>query len=68
VLIPVTIPVSPTVAVAVAPLLQTPPGIGSLRAVVAPTHTDAVPEIGEGKAAMVSKRTAAALPQELVRV
>jgi hypothetical protein len=36
--IPVTIPVLPTVAMAVLPLLHVPPGVASVSAAVAPTH------------------------------
>jgi hypothetical protein len=46
---PLTIPVEdPMVAVPVAPLVQLPPGVRSLRAVVDPTHTFSVPVIGAG--------------------
>lgn len=36
--IPVTVPLLPTVAMAVLPLLQVPPGVASASAAVAPTH------------------------------
>ena len=44
---PVTIPVpDPTVAIAVLLLLQTPPEVESLSAVVEPTHSVVTPSIG----------------------
>ncbi len=45
---PVTIPVDPTVAVAVVPLVQVPPVVISLSVVVAPVHTVSVPLIAAG--------------------
>lgn len=36
--IPVTVPVLPTVAMAVLPLLHVPPGVASASTAVAPTH------------------------------
>jgi hypothetical protein len=38
----------PTVAIGVAPLLHVPPVVASLKVVVKPTHTLAVPETGNG--------------------
>ena len=43
---PVTTPVVTTVATAVLPLLHVPPVVASLRVVVEPIHTAAVPTIG----------------------
>ena len=54
---PVTIPVVPIVATAVAELLHNPPVVASVRVVVLPTHTDFVPPIAagaEGKAFTVA--------------
>ena len=46
---PVTTPLPvPTVAIPVAPLLQAPDEVASLKVVVAPAHTMAVPAIGDG--------------------
>ena len=46
---PVTIPVvDPTVATGKRLLLQVPPGVGSLRVVVLPSHTNVVPVIADG--------------------
>jgi hypothetical protein len=47
---PVTTPVEdPTVAIAVLLLLQVPPEIASLRAVVRPEHTTVLPVIAAGR-------------------
>ena len=45
---PVAIPVEPPIdANKGLPLVQLPPVMASLKEVVLPTHTDAIPEIGE---------------------
>jgi hypothetical protein len=46
--IPVTIPVVPTVATEVELLLQVPPPVASVRAVVDPWQTAGVPKIAAG--------------------
>ena len=65
---PVTMPVVPTVAIDVLPLVQVPPVVLSLREVVAPVQTVAVPEIDAGVAALpiVTNNLAWAVPQVLV--
>lgn len=45
---PVTIPVEPTVATDVLPLLHVPPLVASLRVVTSPAQTTIVPVIDEG--------------------
>ena len=45
---PVTTPAALTEAVGGLLLLQVPPAVALLRAVVCPTHTDGVPSIGVG--------------------
>ena len=46
---PVTMPVpEPIVAIPVAPLVQLPPAVPSVRVVVLPVHTDNVPPIATG--------------------
>ena len=66
--IPVTRPVTSTVAVVVALLLQLPPGARSVSAVVAVTHTPGVPVIdpAETAAATVTTTVALAVPQLLI--
>jgi hypothetical protein len=51
---PVTVPAVPTVAREVLLLLHAPPAVLSLRAVVAPAHTPAVPVMGSGEGFMVA--------------
>ena len=52
---PLTFPLTlPTVATSVLLLLQAPPVVWSLSAVVAPEHTDSVPSIGGGSAFTVT--------------
>jgi hypothetical protein len=71
-LTPVTVPLVPTVAIPVAPLLHTPPGVASLSDVVAPAHTTGVPVIPAGAAGVVLTVTVAVdvdtHPQALVTV
>lgn len=61
-------PVPPTVATEVLPLLQVPPAAVSLKAIVDPTHTTVVPEIGPawGRGFTVTTSVATAVPQLLV--
>jgi len=67
---PVTIPVAPTVAIAVLPLLQTPPVTDSIKEMAAPAHTDEapvmVPETGGGLTVII--RLVLAVPHPLVTV
>ena len=51
--IPDTMPVEPTVAMSVAPLVHTPPVVVQLSAVVCPAHKPIVPVIGAGLALTV---------------
>ena len=43
---PLTMPVVPTVAIVVAPLLHVPPIVASLNVVLLPSHIAAIPVIG----------------------
>ena len=52
-------PVLPVVAIAVAPLLQAPPVVASLSAVVVPVHRLAVPDMAVGKGFTVTVAVAA---------
>jgi hypothetical protein len=67
---PVTIPVEPAVATEVAEELHVPPVAASLKAVVAPVHTVAVPVMAPADAGMLTVTTLVALllPQPLVNV
>ena len=51
---PVSMPVLPTVAIAVAPLLQVPPATALPNGVLKPTQTDAEPLIADGVANTVT--------------
>src|SRR5258708_7354492 len=57
--IPVTVPVPLTKARDGSLLVQVPPGVASLNAVVAPGHTVSVPDMGSGEALTVTNATAA---------
>ena len=68
---PVKIPEVPIVPIPGLVLLQVPLAVASLSEVVAPAHTEAVPEIGAGAAGnvfTVTSATTALLPQALVMV
>jgi hypothetical protein len=67
---PVTVPVLPTVATPVAVLLHVPPVAASLKPVAEPTHTDAVPVMlpADGNGLTVTVVVAADVPQPLVTV
>ena len=53
---PVTTPVTLTVAIVVLPEVQVPPGVASVKVIVAPEHTLAGPDIeSSGKDAMVTE-------------
>ena len=67
---PVTIPVGLTVQTKGATLLHVPPGVASVKAVLEPTHTNAMPEIAPAgdKELTVTTCVAAAVPQLLVTV
>jgi hypothetical protein len=67
---PVTLPVEPTAAIPVDTELQIPPPAPSVKLVVAPTHTVAVPLMlpALGTELTVTTTAALALPQPLVRV
>jgi hypothetical protein len=51
---PLTIPVLLTEAVVAGALLHTPPGVPSVKAVVAPVHTLIIPPIADGEAITVT--------------
>ena len=55
---PVTSPEDVTVATPLAPLLQVPPGVALVNAVVPPTHITAVPVTGKGFGLMVTTTVA----------
>ena len=62
-------PVDPTVATAAFPLIQSPPAITLVIAVVAPTHTVSVPEkLASGNGLIVTVSTATDVPQLFVTV
>jgi hypothetical protein len=67
---PVTVPVLPTVATPVAVLLHAPPVAASVKPVVEPAHTIAVPVMlpADGNGLTVTVVVAAAVPQPLVTV
>ena len=67
---PVTVPVLPTVATAVAVLLHAPPVAASVKPVVEPAHTVAVPVMlpADGNGLTVTTLVAAVVPQPLVTV
>lgn len=67
---PVTMPVLLTVAIPAALLLHTPPVVASVKGVVAPVHTVAVPVMvpALGKGFTVTTAVALPLPQLLVTV
>ena len=68
--VPVTMPVVPTVAMEVLLLLHVPPGTGSVRVIVAPSHTLPGPEMvpAERNVPMFTVIVATEVPHTLVRV